>query len=1302
MKRIDSPKQRSLRRSILVIALAVAVNLSLCIPHPLHAGPRVPGVGVWIGGTRVMRSSPAVVDFNGDGMKEIVIGTYDGRLVIVGWSGGQWQKLWERQTALEINAANPPALQSQSRIESPIVVADLDQNGTLEIVVTTGGLPAHCINGGTLVYTYLSPWQFALFGNWPQPKLDEVGGGPNWGAPDGCWDGIFSGAAVGDIDGDGDLEIVWEGEDRRIHAYHHNGSVVNGWPLYRWAPHFDPLSRGGISSPALGDIDGDGLLEIVVGGTSPRCYFWNGDACGIPDYSVAPVWAINGDSTLVPGWPKYVPQLVDSSPALGDLDGNGQLDIIVGTGRNQIPGNDGKFVYAWRGDGTPLAGWPQPLSKSAQGSPALADLDGNGGLDVAIGCGDMDDPACYDLYAWRGNGVLLSGFPMQPPTTHVSPSLLSTALSPIVADLDGNGELDILMAGHNSPGVTVIRANGQPDADMSRVQHSPLDGLYAPPTVADVDNDGLLETIVVGESNGNAALYLWDEIGPASPAAMPWPMHRHDNRRTGNYCFTEAPPSNPTLFSTSVPTNTWTAQGAITVWWSGAGVGGPCPGLPSYSMIWTNSPTSIPDTIVDTASTSSTSPTLSDGVWWFHLRTRDSWSNWSTNVIHIGPFFVDKTPPNLPFASVTTPTVNTWSNSSRITVSISPALDSGSGLSGYSVVWDQSPSTLPGATQNSGAVTSLSHGPLSGASSWYLHVRSVDQVGNWSADAAHFGPFRIDREPPHLPSASGSHPAVNIWTASTSLQVNLTAGGDIGSGLNGYSFIWDNIPTTTPDTTPDSGPVSSLSTAVGPSVADWYVHVRSVDNAGNASVNTLHYGPFKVDRVPPGAASVAGAQPATMTWSNAGIITVTLNPAPDPGSGLDGYSLVWDSAPSTQPDSTRDISSVTSISLSTTANTVMSWYLHLRALDAVGNVATSTLHYGPFLIDRVPPQAGVAAPATLNSSQIPIFWWGSDFGSGVAAYDIQARLLPTTWMTWLSNVPSTTLSAVYAPPAAQCGQVYEFRARARDAAGNIQAGWSPTMSTLLISSHAITGLVVNNMGQPIQGTRVQGESACAALASNLSGHSFTYFGVPAAYSLTATHSHFGWLPPLLNRPTNDRTVLIVLPPQNNVLINSHFESDAGWTFFGNAGYTQVAHSGFGGAAITGTGIISQRVTLPAQGVLSLLAQVTNNSAGDTASVRVQLDGSLLPLRHWVDLPLEASLLDGKPAAIYSRNQENTGPLEEWRHVQLDLRPAGGLSVSVIIEAVDAPPLGLRIVVDEMTLGSPSYGIRSLYLPLVRR
>ena len=69
--------------------------------------------------------------------------------------------------------------------------------------------------------------------------------------------------------------------------------------------------------------------------------------------------------------------MVYSSPALGDLDGDGHLEVVVGS-------DDGK-VYAWHHDGTPVAGWPQTTGDVVDSSPALGDLDGDGHLEVVVG-----------------------------------------------------------------------------------------------------------------------------------------------------------------------------------------------------------------------------------------------------------------------------------------------------------------------------------------------------------------------------------------------------------------------------------------------------------------------------------------------------------------------------------------------------------------------------------------------------------------------------------------------------------------------------------------------------------------------------------------------------------------------------------------------------------------------------------------------------------------------------------------------------------------------------------------------------
>ncbi|RMF02570.1 MAG: VCBS repeat-containing protein, partial [Chloroflexi bacterium] len=335
--------------------------------------------------------------------------------------------------------------------------------------------------------------------------------------------------AVGDIDGDGDLEIVFEGEDRRIHAYHHTGVVVTGWPFYRYSEDGDPILRGGLSSPALADIDGDNLPEIIVGGNSPK---WGGEGT-VPDYTYAAVWAFNGDSTVVDGWPQYVHQWVDSSPAVGDIDGDGDLEIVVGTGRKGISGDGGHYVFAWHADGTPVSGWPQPTSGEVPASPALADLDEDGILDVIVGCGqETSNLDCTYLYAWKGTGTSLPGFPMQPYSAQSwDHSPRSQPYSPVVADIDGDGHQEILQVMSNSTGVSVIEHNGVRSSDYSRIQdaYTPV----SPPMVADVDNDGLLETVLASQVGGQAGLYIWDEAGAAGP--QPWPMFHQNNRRDGKF-----------------------------------------------------------------------------------------------------------------------------------------------------------------------------------------------------------------------------------------------------------------------------------------------------------------------------------------------------------------------------------------------------------------------------------------------------------------------------------------------------------------------------------------------------------------------------------------------------------------------------------------------------------------------------------------------------------------------------------------------------------------------------------------------
>jgi hypothetical protein len=428
-----------------------------------------------------------------------------------------------------LNAAGAPAdgcVTSRSDIRSSPAIGDLDNDGHLEIVVTTGGDPAQHRNGGVLVYSYESTWFFSLMPGWPQPKNDRVGKGGGASNPDGCWDGIWSSPALGDLDGDNDLEIAVEGFDRALHIWHHNGEYVDNWPL-----EWPDIYRGGWSSPAIADIDQDDVAEVIFATDNHR-----GSA---PPYLL---YAFNGDrSPVSPNFPVEASQNMQSSPAIGDIDGDGWLDIVVGTGTYEDSG--GNKVYAWDHNGNLLKGWPKTTGGNMPASPALGDLDGDDDLEVVIGCGTEGDPypaPCSDLYAWHGDGSDVSGFPVTVgPNNPWEPQGPDNGLpySPILTDYDGDSQIEILAQSRWSWGVsTVERVNGTwKQNNNANLQTNAQ--LNSTPLVDDVDGDGLVEIILGGAAdseNTRGAVYIWNMRGDVD-GVLPWPLFQHDAHHTGLY-----------------------------------------------------------------------------------------------------------------------------------------------------------------------------------------------------------------------------------------------------------------------------------------------------------------------------------------------------------------------------------------------------------------------------------------------------------------------------------------------------------------------------------------------------------------------------------------------------------------------------------------------------------------------------------------------------------------------------------------------------------------------------------------------
>ncbi len=320
------------------------------------------------------------------------------------------------------------------------------------------------------------------------------------GFPFATQDDLWSSIAIGDLDGDGSMELVFGSNGSNVYAIHHDGSeVIDGDANPATPGVFKHLSGApNFCTPALADIDNDGLPEIIFASGNGRIYAWN------------------GDGSDVPGFPVVTNAYFNSSPAVGYLDGPGDTtpEIVV-------PGTNDS-IYVIEPDGTRRPGWPvwnRCDGTSKCPSPAIADMNNDGYNDIVF----QSTNGYLFAYNRDATGIW--------PLSAIKYSTLTSGTSecsPVVADLNGDGRNDVLMG----------------DETGNLVAISGLDGTVLPgfpiqlagevrgaPAVGDIDGDGMTE-IVVADWDKN--VYVWDYDFPFQPnGPAPWPQFHHDARRTG-------------------------------------------------------------------------------------------------------------------------------------------------------------------------------------------------------------------------------------------------------------------------------------------------------------------------------------------------------------------------------------------------------------------------------------------------------------------------------------------------------------------------------------------------------------------------------------------------------------------------------------------------------------------------------------------------------------------------------------------------------------------------------------------------
>ncbi len=393
----------------LLCALAFGASSSLLAQQPgLPPGGYLTGFPVTFSGDKTSHGRPLIADLGlTPGHKQIIFGTFGHKLYVVNDDG-------------TVATGFPVTLPAD--VAGTPTVGDLDGDGEPEIVVGYGSLFETPSPGGVRAYhrNGMLLWE----------RISEDFNG------DMVADPVLSRPAIGDVDHDGLPEVAWGSLDGHVYLVRGaDGVNKTGWPI--------DVRDTVFSSPTLRDLNGDGKLEVIIGVDAHT------DPTGFPGPTLAGGYlhALQYNGTELPGFPYYVDQVIISSPAVGDIDGDGKPEIVFGTGLFYCSGatpcnppNASHRLYAIRYDGSTQPGWPVSTDGQVFTSPALGDLDGDGIPDVVATDDNTLPSTTFHVYAFKGNGS-----PLWKKTPKSFFGVTPNAGDPIVADILGGPEPEVIV-----------------------------------------------------------------------------------------------------------------------------------------------------------------------------------------------------------------------------------------------------------------------------------------------------------------------------------------------------------------------------------------------------------------------------------------------------------------------------------------------------------------------------------------------------------------------------------------------------------------------------------------------------------------------------------------------------------------------------------------------------------------------------------------------------------------------------------------------------------------------------------------
>jgi len=373
-----------------------------------------------------------------------------------------------------------------------IVVGDLNNDGHVDIITADDGGPTGPFDGDITIWKntgdpFGGPWTFR--------DIDPVSAAPTRRVS----------VAVGDLDNDGDLDIVSGDSQGTVFDWRNDLETIDPFSTM-WSGYYIYGGGNSAESVKVGDLDHDGDMDIAAG------FFGNVIQEVILDnpLGVSNPFAVSWSSTNIGG----------SEPvwdlALADLDNDGWLDTITTNDFGDIQGSendqtpwDGNWEHNYVGD---VPTW-------GRNAIAVGDLDNDGDLDLATG----DFGADMDIW---NNTLIHRNMPLN---TSLSAGPVSRISDIGVGDLDNDGDLDVV-TGHWIDNSLYAWRNDDPWTPGS---WSFINPIHTDPTrfetialrLVDFDNDGDLDvaSITVDGLTMMRSVFVWENpLGVSNPFGVPW------------------------------------------------------------------------------------------------------------------------------------------------------------------------------------------------------------------------------------------------------------------------------------------------------------------------------------------------------------------------------------------------------------------------------------------------------------------------------------------------------------------------------------------------------------------------------------------------------------------------------------------------------------------------------------------------------------------------------------------------------------------------------------------------------------